>query len=213
MNIQWLGHSCFLFTSDSGVRILTDPFDENVGYKTPSVQADVVLTSHDHFDHNAINLVKGNPEIIKDPGKYMVKGINIAGVLSFHDATSGSQRGRNIIFLFKMDNMFICHLGDLGHILQPEQLKDIGAVVDILLIPVGGFYTINAKQADEVIEQVKPKIIIPMHYKTSVIKIPIESVDKFLLNKPNVRYIDSNGLKITYEQLPDKPCIFVLRYE
>ncbi|OQB74903.1 MAG: metal-dependent hydrolase [candidate division TA06 bacterium ADurb.Bin131] len=212
MNIRWLGHSCFLITSGNGMRILTDPFDKTVGYEIPAVEADIVLISHEHFDHNAVNLVKGNPEVVRKPGEYKIKGIDIKGISSFHDATEGSKRGHNTIFVFKVDNICVSHLGDLGHILQPEHIKDIG-YVDILLIPVGGFYTIDSEQATRVVQQINPKIIIPMHYKTSAINIPIESVDKFLAGKSNIQYIDSNELTITCEQIPEEPTIIILKYE
>ena len=212
MIIRWLGHACFLIISEAGVRILIDPFDASVGYKVPAVETDVVLTTHDHSDHNAINVVKGQPQIIKGSGQHQAKEISFTGVSSFHDTTAGSLRGRNTIFVFELDGIRVCHLGDLGHILEHKQVGHIGPV-DVLLIPVGGSFTIGARDADKVIEHLRPKIVIPMHYKTPAINLPIEPVDKFLTNKPNVRRLESNELTITKEQLPPEQTIIVLKYE
>ena len=211
MIIRWLGHACFLITSETGVRVLIDPFDASVGYKIPAVEADVVLTTHDHSDHNAINVVKGQPQVIKGSGQHQAKGISFTGVLSFHDTTAGSQRGRNTIFVFELDGVRVCHLGDLGHVLEHKQAGHIGPV-DVLFIPVGGVFTIGARDADKVIEHLRPRIVIPMHYKTPAINLPIEPVDKFLANKPNVQRLDSNELTITSEQLPTETTVIVLTW-
>lgn len=212
MTIRWLGHACFLITSEAGVRVLIDPFDASIGYKVPSVEADVVLTSHDHSDHSAINLAKGQPQIIMGSGEHQARGISFTGVASFHDTSSGSLRGRNTIFVFELDDVRVCHLGDLGHTLEHKQITHIGPV-DVLLIPVGGVFTIAAHDADKVIEHLRPRIVIPMHYKTPALSLPIEPVDKFLANKPNVRRLESSELKITRELLPSEQTIILPRYE
>ncbi|MFH2069294.1 MAG: MBL fold metallo-hydrolase [Candidatus Omnitrophota bacterium] len=211
MTIHWLGHACFLITSEAGVKVLIDPFDASVGYKVPAVEVDVVLTTHDHSDHNAINVVKGQPQIIRGSGQHQAKGIDFTGVSSFHDTTAGSMRGRNTIFVFELDGIRICHLGDLGHILEHKQVGHIGPV-DVLLIPVGGVFTINASDADKVIEHLRPRIVIPMHYKTPAISLPIEPVDRFLANKPTVWKPESSELTITSEQLPTETTVVILKY-
>lgn len=168
MNIKWLGHACFKLTSEKGTVIVTDPFDESVGYPMPNVKADIVTSSHSHFDHNYFKAVKGNFDIVDTVGEHNIKGINIKGVNTFHDDEHGAKRGKNIVFVFDIDGIRVCHMGDLGHVLTEKQVEEIGPV-DVLLIPVGGYYTIDAKQAVEVMNQLKPKITIPMHYKRSLL--------------------------------------------
>ncbi|MBU2701268.1 L-ascorbate metabolism protein UlaG (beta-lactamase superfamily) [Sporomusaceae bacterium BoRhaA] len=179
MKIKWLGHSCFLLTADNGVRVLTDPFDSSVGYEVPDVAADIVSTSHKHSDHNYTQAVQGEFFHIDKTGKFFHKGIEIIGVATFHDEEGGAQRGKNTIYKFIVDGLHICHCGDLGHILTPEQRQEIGPV-DILLIPVGGFYTIGPDQAVEVAKMLQPSVIIPMHFKTEPIQYPIAGVESFL---------------------------------
>ena len=199
MKIKWLGHSCFLLTADNGVTILTDPFDSSVGYKVPEVAADIVSTSHDHFDHNYIKAVIGDFFHVNKTGTFFHKGIEINGVAAFHDEENGAQRGKIIIYKFIVDGIHICHCGDLGHLLTPKHVEEIGHV-DILLIPVGGFYTIGPSQAVEVVNMLHPSVIIPMHFKTSVIKFPIEGVENFLqligggqrVGKQEVEYIKTS---------------------
>jgi len=179
MKIKWFGHACFFITSSNGVRILTDPFDHTVGYEVPSVETDIVTTSHDHYDHNNVALVKGNYIHISNPGKFLEKGIEIIGVETFHDEKEGTKRGKNIIFKFNVDGIRVCHCGDLGHVLSYEQVEKLGEV-DVLLVPVGGTFTVNAVKAWEVVKQLKPVITIPMHFKTEVVGLPIEGVGSFL---------------------------------
>ena len=146
MNIRWLGHSSFLITTDAGVRILTDPFDESVGYPVPHVEADVVTISHEHADHNHRSGVAGNPIIVDQPGEHDVCGVRITGYATWHDAEQGARRGRNTVFTYLIDGLHVLHLGDLGCQLEESQLKRLGAV-DVLMVPVGGLYTIDAQAA------------------------------------------------------------------
>lgn len=179
MTITWYGHSCFRIEAKEG-SILTDPFSKEIGLKPPKIKDDLVLVSHDHSDHN--NTEDAGPEsfIIKNPGEYEKNGISVLGIPSFHDKSEGKERGLNTIYLIKAEDMTICHLGDLGQEkLDEKQVEEIGDV-DILMIPVGGNYTINYKEAVEVISQVEPKIVIPMHYKVKDLTLDIESADKFL---------------------------------
>ena len=210
LRVQWLGHACFLITSSDGTRVLTDPFDESVGYPVPAVEADAVSTSHSHFDHNSVSVVKGSPEVVKDAGESTAAGISFLGVPSYHDDAGGGKRGKNVIFVWEMDGMRLAHLGDLGHILTDDQVAKIGRV-DILLIPVGGFFTIDARQATKVVEQLSPRLVFPMHYKTDTINFPIAGVDEFLAGKENVKKVNENFVVV--KELPEKTKIIVPNYK
>lgn len=212
MKIKWLGHSCFLITSSEGVKIITDPFDDQVGYEVPSEEADIVTTSHDHFDHNNIKAVKGNFVHIKEPGTYSEKGINIRGVATYHDEVGGRKRGRNVIFKFNVDGIEVCHCGDLGHVLTPEQVQEIGKV-DVLLIPVGGTYTVDASKASEVVKLIKPAVTIPMHFKTDDIDFPIDGVDKFTAAMGYGERAGKQEIEITKENIGSMPHVLILEYK
>lgn len=170
MNIQYYGHSCFKITAkpagrgQEDVNVFFDPFDKSVGLRPPQGQADLVLVSHDHKDHNNVEALKGEPSVIDIPGEYSVKGINIVGISSFHDDKSGQERGINTIYILEVENIKICHLGDLGTDLTEKQMGEIDGV-DVLMIPIGGKYTIDAKKAIELVRKLEPKIVIPMHYR------------------------------------------------
>jgi L-ascorbate metabolism protein UlaG (beta-lactamase superfamily) len=203
MKVKWLGHACFLITSAGGLRIITDPYMNNAGlnYKAINDKADIVTVSHDHADHNNTATVSGHPQVVKTAGAKEVKGIKIKGIASYHDDAKGKQRGTNIIFCFALDNINLCHLGDLGHKLGQEELSQIGQV-DVLLIPVGGFYTIDAKAASEVCQMLKPKVVIPMHYKTDKCAYPIAGAEEFLKGRTPVRKLDSSEVDIQAGSLP-----------
>jgi len=184
MQIEWMGHACFLLTAGSGVKVLTDPFDEKVGYPLPKVEVDVVTVSHQHFDHNAVHLLPGKPVVVEGPGRHTAAGIAIRGVASFHDPEQGAKRGPNTIFVIDMDGVQVCHLGDLGHALPPETVAEIGRV-DVVCVPVGGFFTIDAGVARATVDQLKPAIVLPMHYKFGPkMELPIAPVDDFLQYYP-----------------------------
>ncbi|MGI6176146.1 MAG: MBL fold metallo-hydrolase [Christensenellales bacterium] len=185
MKIRYFGHSCFLLTSDSNVSLLTDPFDDTVGYSLPRVKADVVTSSHDHFDHNHFPAVLGDFEKVTAAGKHVSAGISIEGFDTFHDEKKGGLRGENIIFVIEMDGMRVCHCGDLGHLPDAHTLERMGAV-DVLMVPVGGTFTLNAQEAKTLSELLKPNMIIPMHYRTPATDMGIAGVDDFLkqMDKP-----------------------------
>ena len=179
MTISWFGQSCFRIEAKEG-SILTDPFSKDIGLKPPKIKDDLVLVSHNHYDHNNVEDAPAETFIIKNPGEYEKNGIAVLGINSYHDKSEGKERGSNTIYVIKAEDMTVCHLGDLGQEkLDEKQVEEIGDV-DILMIPVGGSYTINYKEALEVISQIEPKIVIPMHYKVKDLNIDIESADKFV---------------------------------
>jgi len=212
VKIKWLGHSSFLIESKRGIKIITDPFDETLGYKLPRIKVNIVTISHEHFDHNYVRGVKGRPIVFKGIVKRESHKMEFRGVSSYHDSVFGSKRGTNTIFIIKADGLNLCHLGDLGHILSPDKLTEIG-FIDILFIPVGGFYTIDSAQATQIVNDIKPRITIPMHYKTEAIKLSIDPVEVFLSNKNNVKRLESNEFEIEKDTLPENNQILVLQYE
>lgn len=185
MQISWLGQSCFHITvaynKQEDIKVLIDPFSEEAaGLKLPALEADILLVSHAHKDHNNTAVAKDSPFLIDEPGEYEVKDIFIQGIPSFHDSVQGKERGNNIIFTIEAEEIKLCHLGDLGEkSLSDEQLEKIGNV-DILMIPVGGVYTIDGKEAQPIIAQIEPKLVIPMHYSIPKLKVKLEGLDKFL---------------------------------
>jgi len=186
MIVTWLGHSCFYLKSEEGLSLLLDPFHENdVGYAMPITQADIVIISHDHMDHNNIDAAGSEAEVIFGPGEYISLGMDITGIKSYHDAQRGKLRGENTIFCFVLDGIRVCHLGDLGHTLTPSHIKAIGPV-DLLFLPVGGRYTIDAAGANKVIKQLHPKVAVPMHYRTGALGFELDPVDDFLKGREPV---------------------------
>ncbi len=196
MNITWLGHSCFYIITSEGTRIITDPFDATVGYKVPQVEADLVTVSHSHFDHNYTQALKGNYKIINQSGKYIYKDVQVKGINTFHDNVKGEKRGHNVIFNLGVEGMNICHLGDLGHILDEQQVEEVGKV-DILLVPVGGTFTINLDEAVQVVKLLNPRTVIPMHYKTEALRFNLDGVDDFLERMGKERVTGLKEVEIT----------------
>jgi len=190
MQIFWKGQSCFQIIvtpeKNNPVKIVIDPFSESAGLRLPKLEADILLITHDHEDHNNIKAIGPStgsgqaPFLIQGPGEYEVKGVYIKGISSFHDEKEGKDRGENTIYVIEVEDLKICHLGDLGQKeLTEEQVEGIGEI-DILMMPVGGVYTISSKEALKVMSQVEPKITIPMHYALPKLKYKLEGVDKFL---------------------------------
>ncbi len=209
MRIEWLGHACFRVQTGNGTRIVTDPFNEEVGYPVLSVEADIVTVSHQHFDHNAISMVRGEPRVVQEPGEHRLGDVVVKGVSTFHDKEEGAQRGANIVFVISADGINICHLGDLGHLLNQEQISRIGPV-DVLLVPVGGTFTIDAREAVETVAALKPRIAVPMHYKTGYLNLPITGVKEFTRHYDRVVHRDC--LEVTRDSLPEKTEIVVLAF-
>jgi L-ascorbate metabolism protein UlaG (beta-lactamase superfamily) len=212
MRMKWLGHACFLITSKGGLRVITDPYlvGGGIDYSPIKETADVVVVSHDHGDHNNVSAVQGKPEVVKGSGAKTAKGIRFKGVATSHDASQGTQRGSNTVFCFSIDSLNLCHLGDLGHVLSPGQVTEIG-VVDILFVPVGGFFTIDATVASQVCDQLKPRIAIPMHFKTPKCAYPIAGVEDFLKGKKGVRKVAGSEVGFEREALPTGTEIVLLQ--
>jgi L-ascorbate metabolism protein UlaG (beta-lactamase superfamily) len=179
MEIAYLGHSSFKLKGKN-LSIVIDPYDsEKVGLKFPKTDADIVTISHDHFDHNKVENVTDVRKVITRPGEYEMNGVSIIGVSSFHDNQKGELRGKNTIYVYEIDGFRIAHLGDLGHTLLEKQLEEIGSI-DVLLIPVGGYYTIDSAAAVEFAQSIEPRIIIPMHYNENNRNENLEPVDAFV---------------------------------
>lgn len=212
MKIKWLGHASFLITSDTGIRIITDPYEIGAGLSYGQIResADIVTVSHDHADHNNVAAIGGKPEVVRGAGTVEVKGIRFKGIPTYHDEAGGGQRGRNTIFCFEVDGMRLCHLGDLGHQLGDSQLAELGTV-DILLIPVGGFYTIDAKVATQLCDRLKPEVVIPMHYKTAKCTYPITGVEEFTRGKKEVNRLDNSQVEFKPGESPATTQIIVLK--
>lgn len=214
MDIIHLGHSSFRIKWRNA-SLVTDPFStEATGLKFPkNLEADIVTVSHQHEDHNFVGNGKweagSETLIISGPGEYESKGVKILGIAGFHDSSAGEERGKNTIFKIAMDGVNICHLGDLGDKLESGTV-DLLDGVDILLIPVGGIYTINAKTASEIITQLEPKIVIPMHYKVPGLRFDLEPLENFLteMGKPDVKAIPK--LSISKDKLPEETEVIVL---
>jgi len=205
MYITWLGQSCFKLQDKigpDGVMLVMDPYDDASGLKMPRFEADIVTVSHDHHDHNNTGAIRGTPYIINMAGEYEVKTVFIEGVEAWHDEKEGGERGKNIIYRLEMEDISITHLGDLGHILDAKQLEKLEGT-DILLIPVGGKYTINASKAVEVISQLEPRIVIPMHYKIPGLKADLDGVDKFI-KELGLKPRTEEKLKISKKDLPQE---------
>lgn len=218
MKIKWFGQSCFILTAENGVKIVTDPYSNKfgslAGFKLPEINANIVTVSHDHGDHNNAGAVKGDFVHIKDPGAYTQDGIGIKGVETFHDNVSGRKRGKNIVYNFTIDGLNVCHCGDLGHLLSQEQISEIGKV-DILLLPVGGGPTIGTLDAVQVVAQLNPSVVIPMHYRTKsmgILGFMFGKVDKFLAaSKKDTKYYKE--LDVDVSNIKDLPEIAVLQYD
>ncbi len=210
MDIKWLGHATFLITSDDGTRIITDPYEPNerLTYGEIKESADIVTVSHGHGDHSNVAAVGGNPAVVKETTE--VKGIKFKGIPACHDDAGGEKRGNITIFCFEVDGIKLCHLGDLGHPLSDAQLAEMGKV-DVLMIPVGGNFTIDAKVAGEVCEKLAPRLIIPMHFKNDRCpNFPVAGVDDFIKGKSNVTNLEVSEMGLKAGVLPAAAQIVVM---
>ena len=209
MEISWIGHSCFRLKGKFAT-VITDPFDSNsTGLKLPKLSADLITVSHSHSDHNNPSSIEGSPYLIQGPGEYEVKGVNVVGMATFHDDKGGAERGKNTIYNITVDDVNIAHLGDIGHDLSSEQLEEFGNV-DVLLIPVGGVYTIEAHTAAKIAAELEAKVVIPMHYQVEGLKYQLEGVDKFLKEMAKESVTPVSKLVITKDKLPEESQVVVL---
>jgi L-ascorbate metabolism protein UlaG (beta-lactamase superfamily) len=208
MKIVWRGHSSFII-DDNNKRIITDPMNAKYGYPQIPLTADIVTVSHEHLDHNAVETVGGNPLVIRGTGLWDVDGVIIKGIASHHDHRQGQERGHNTIFKISLAGIDLLHLGDLGELLSSEQLLEIGKV-DIVFLPVGGRYTIDAAQACKVISLLRPKIVIPMHYQTAHLSFSLAPVEEFTTHYDHV--IKKGHLEVQPSDLEGDTKIIVLDY-
>lgn len=219
MIVTYYGHSSFKLKGKNGT-VVTDPFTSSIGFEFPNVSADIVTVSHDHQDHNRADLVsgtvrRGQPFVVSAPGEYEVEGVSVFGIKTFHDEQQGAERGFNTVFTVLLDELRVCHLGDLGHELTPEQVNQIGPA-DVLLCPVGGVYTIDPKVAVKTIKALEPSLVIPMHYRTpahdKTVFREVATVDDFL-NEYGVEVEVENKINISRSKLPEETEVVVLRRE
>ena len=211
MKIQYLGHACFKLTESTGFSVVTDPFGK-IGYELPrGINSSVVTVSHEHYDHNNVEAVSGNPTILRKDGFFDFGEVEITGIKSYHDQEGGALRGENVIYKYRMDGLNICHLGDLGEECSSE-LIELLLPVNILLIPIGGKYTINAKSAKEYVDRLMPDIVIPMHYKTKNSNIDIDKAQNFLdqFAEEEVTISNKDELEFSREDLIDEKTKIIL---
>ncbi len=210
MEITWLGHSCFKIRDKQGI-LITDPYSPDLGYSLVKQVSDIVTLSHQHPGHSFVQGISGNPKVVCGPGEYEISNMLIIGISTFHDNEKGAARGKNTVYIVEVNELSICHLGDLGHVLSDEHLEELGNV-DVLLLPVGGGSTISAPVAAEVVRQLDPKIIIPMHYKTPAIKRNLEPVNSFL-QEIGIHDINPQAkLSVTKSNLPPAMQVILLEY-
>ena len=210
MEITWLGHSSFRLKG-SQTTVVTDPYPQDLGYTLGKQTANIVTVSHMHPSHSYVEAVGGEPKIIKSPGEYEISNTLIIGLATFHDREQGTLKGKNTVFVVQIDELSVCHLGDLGHTLTSQQVEDIGNV-DVLLVPVGGVSTINATVAAEVVRQLEPRIVIPMHFKTPVVTRDLEPVDRFMKEMSVKDTTSRPKLNVTRTSLPAGTQVILLDY-
>jgi L-ascorbate metabolism protein UlaG (beta-lactamase superfamily) len=211
LSVSWFGHAMFLLEDVDGNRLVTDPYNEYVGYKLPVIAADIVLVSHDHGDHSNVDLIKENPVIIRGATSQEINGITITGFPSHHDAHDGVERGPNIIFRWEMQGLIFVHLGDLGHLVEGELAETLSGA-DVLFIPVGGTFTVEDAQAEIVVKTLRPRIAIPMHYSTPDCTLPLQTEEPFATRFDHVERIGKQPLYISKDNLPEPTRILIMNY-
>jgi L-ascorbate metabolism protein UlaG (beta-lactamase superfamily) len=216
MKIKWYGHAAFKITTDGGVRVIIDPYQSGafggaLSYGKITEETDIVLTSHDHDDHNYTKDIKGTFKHFNKEGVYKEKGLTIEAFPCYHDQSEGKERGNNLLFMIEVDGLRLAHMGDLGHTLAQETVKKMGRV-DIVLLPVGGFYTIGSDEAGMVMNDIKPKFTIPMHYKTPKCEFPIAGIEAFTAGKKGIKMVNAYEIEVNKDSLPKEPEIIVMNY-
>jgi len=209
MQINWYGHSCFRLRDRNGT-VLTDPYGDDIGYSLPRIRADIVTVTHDHPDHANVKAIKGNPRVIYGPGEYEMKGIFVIGIPAQPPETQTKLGVRNTVYLFDFEGVTVCHLGDLRQVLTQSQIEELGEV-DVMLVPVGGGTTLGASEASEVISLLEPKIVIPMHYKTDLLKgLKLAPVGQFLKEMGLKEVTPVDVLRVTEATLPEETQVIVM---
>ena len=211
MEITWLGHSCFRLKGKQ-VTVITDPFSPETGYVLGKPSAQIVTVSHNHPGHSYVQGINGDPKVIKGPGEYEISDVITLGLATYHDNEHGSILGKNTVYLINLDDIMICHLGDLGHVLTAEQAAKL-ETVDVLLVPVGGGSTLDASQAAEIVRRLEPKIVIPMHYKTEALKRESATEERFLKEMGVKDIVPLPKLNITKANLPQTLQVTLLSYK
>lgn len=212
MEITWLGHSCFRLRGRDAT-VITDPCPKTTGYSIGRPAADIVTVSHDHPGHSNVSAVAGKARVVQGPGEFEISGVLIMGIRTFHDDEGGQERGKNTAYVLEVDDMRVCHLGDLGHVPSSEQVEELSGV-DVLLAPVGGNTTIGATAAAETVSLLGPKLVIPMHYQTPAAKEKLDPLDRFLkeMSAPNAQDERQPKLSVTRSTLPQETKVMVLEY-
>jgi L-ascorbate metabolism protein UlaG (beta-lactamase superfamily) len=210
MEITWLGHACFRLKGRDSV-VLMDPCPKSTGYNIGRQQANIVTISHPHPDHSHTEAVTGSPRLIDAPGEYEIGGVLLTGVRTYHDDKHGKTRGPNTTFLVEVDEVRICHLGDLGHVPTQEQSEALSDI-DVLLVPVGGHTTIDAEAASEIISQIEPRLVVPMHYATEAATAKLDPLDKFIKQMGVSAPQPQPKLSLTRSGLPAQTQVVVLEY-
>jgi L-ascorbate metabolism protein UlaG (beta-lactamase superfamily) len=211
MEITWLGHSCFKIRGKQAT-VITDPFSPGGAYSLGKASANIVTISHDHSGHSYSAGIGGNPRVIRRPGEYEIASVLIIGLATFHDAAKGADRGKNVVYIMETEELSICHLGDLGQPLTDGQIEEIGKV-DVLMVPVGGVTTINATAAAALVRQMEPRIVLPMHYKTSGFKGELDPVDNFLREFGTQQTAPQAKLNVNKNNLPLTTQVILLEFQ
>lgn len=210
MEIVWLGHSCFRIRGKEAT-IVTDPFDRSLGYPVKKLTANIITVSHGHPQHSFLENVSNSPRIVSRPGEYEIANVFITGIPTYHDTSQGEHRGKNTAFFIEIEDVKICHLGDLGHVPTSEQIEQMSGA-DILMVPVGGVSTLGAAEAAETISLLEPRLIIPMHFKTEVVNMELEPLERFLKERGLQDVIPQPKLNVTKSNIPAETKVLVLDY-
>lgn len=210
MKFKSWGHSCFLIDNEE-IKIITDPYDDSLPYKKVDDRPDLVTVSHDHFDHNAVDRLEGDFDVVDSKDGYKSDEVNIKAISTYHDKKEGEERGENNIYVMDFADKKICHMGDIGHLLNEEDYAELENI-DVLLIPVGGYFTIDADEAYEIAKKIDPEYIIPMHYKTPELDLPITGVEDFIHKFDHDEIEINDEAEVELDDLPEDKKVIVLNY-